>query len=112
MAATSEPNGSARVEVTETSSRGDGADLAVDGELAVVVAPRRDVHRVLPLAGQLDVRSALALETHVHNDYVSDGLDLAHLTGAEYGAPAVERAVGRDAGVADPRLRRFLPASL
>jgi len=30
------------------------------------------------------------LETHLHNDYVSGGLELARITGARYGLAAAE----------------------
>ncbi|GAB2756943.1 MBL fold metallo-hydrolase [Salinifilum aidingensis] len=81
-----------RVETIETSSLGDRSYLATDGERAVVVDPQRDVDRVLALAGQLGARIALVLETHIHNDYVSGGLDLARLTGADYGLAADDEA--------------------
>ncbi|GAB3551791.1 glyoxylase-like metal-dependent hydrolase (beta-lactamase superfamily II) [Actinopolyspora lacussalsi] len=80
------------VEVIATSSLGDRSYLATDGETAVVVDPQRDVDRVLALAGRLDVRIGLVLETHIHNDYVSGGLELARLTGAEYGVAAADEA--------------------
>uniref|UniRef100_UPI0030C74531 MBL fold metallo-hydrolase n=1 Tax=Saccharopolyspora rectivirgula TaxID=28042 RepID=UPI0030C74531 len=76
--------GGLAVEVIETSSLGDRSYLATDGEVAVVVDPQRDVDRVLAAAGRLGVRIALVLETHLHNDYVSGGLELSRLTGAEY----------------------------
>ncbi len=78
------------VEVIETSSLGDRSYLASDGEVAVVVDPQRDVDRVIAAAGRLGVRIALVLDTHVHNDYVSGGLELARLTGAEYGLAAAD----------------------
>ncbi|MFC7466822.1 hypothetical protein ACFQVA_03060 [Actinomadura keratinilytica] len=37
------------------------------------------------------MRIALVVETHVHNDYVSGGLELARVTGAEYLVPAAAR---------------------
>lgn len=82
--------GGLMVEVLETSSLGDRSYLASDGEVAVVVDPQRDVDRLLAVAGRLDVRIALVLDTHVHNDYVSGGLELARLTGAEYGLAAAD----------------------
>lgn len=82
----------ARVEVIETSSLGDRSYLASDGRRAVVVDPQRDVDRVVGLAGQLGVDIVLVLETHVHNDYVSGGLELAKLTGAEYALAAADEA--------------------
>jgi len=72
------------VEMIETSTLGDRSYLATDGEVAVVVDPQRDVDRVIALAGRLGVRISHVVETHVHNDYVSGGLELARLTGAVY----------------------------
>ena len=82
--------GGLAVEVIETSSLGDRSYLASDGEVAVVVDPQRDVDRVIVAAGRSGVRIALVLETHVHNDYVSGGLELARLTGADYGLAAAD----------------------
>ncbi|RCW40708.1 glyoxylase-like metal-dependent hydrolase (beta-lactamase superfamily II) [Halopolyspora algeriensis] len=82
--------GNLDVEVIETSSLGDRSYLATDGDVAVVVDPQRDVDRILATAGRLGVRVTLVLETHVHNDYVSGGLELARLTGAEYGLAAAD----------------------
>ncbi|MPY84697.1 MAG: MBL fold metallo-hydrolase [Actinophytocola sp.] len=76
------------VDVIETSSLGDRSYLAHDGEVAVVVDPQRDIDRVIAEAGRLGVRITLVVETHVHNDYVSGGLELARVTGAEYGIAA------------------------
>ncbi|WP_344127787.1 MBL fold metallo-hydrolase [Saccharopolyspora halophila] len=78
------------VEVIETTSLGDRSYLVSDGEVAVVIDPQRDVDRVIAVAGRLGVRIALVLDTHVHNDYVSGGLELARLTGAEYGLAAAD----------------------
>ncbi|MGA8116192.1 MAG: MBL fold metallo-hydrolase [Actinocatenispora sp.] len=94
------------VEVIETSSLGDRSYLAHDGEVAVVVDPQRDIDRVLALAGRLDVRIVWVLETHVHNDYVSGGLQLARLSGARYGIAAdddvpFDRVPLRDGDVLD-----------
>ena len=72
----------------ETSSLGDRSYLVHDGEVAVVVDPQRDIDRVLELAAEHGVRIAVVLETHVHNDYVSGGLELARTTGAAYVLPA------------------------
>lgn len=52
--------------------------------LAAVVDPRRDVDVYLEAARAADLRIALVLETHLHNDYVSGGRELAALTGATH----------------------------
>jgi len=84
--------GGLSVSTIATSSLGDRSYLAADGEVAVVVDPQRDVDRVIAEAGRLGVRIAAVLETHVHNDYVSGGLELARLTGAEYGVAEADHA--------------------
>ncbi|TLW93707.1 MBL fold metallo-hydrolase [Saccharomonospora piscinae] len=104
--------GGLAVEIVETSSLGDRSYVASDGELAVVVDPQRDVDRVLAAAGRLGSRVALVLETHVHNDYVSGGLELSRLTGAEYALSADDEVPFAHRGLSDgevvevsPRLR-------
>lgn len=100
------------VEVIETSSLGDRSYLASDGDVAVVIDPQRDVDRVLAVAGRLGVRISHVVETHVHNDYVSGGLELARLTGASYLLCSDDELEFDHTGVADgevvevsPRLR-------
>ncbi|MFI1194436.1 rhodanese-like domain-containing protein [Micromonospora sp. NPDC020750] len=73
-----------QVSVLATSSLGDRSYLATDGRVAVVVDPQRDIDRIVYLAGEKGVRITHVVETHIHNDYVSGGLQLARLTGAEY----------------------------
>ncbi len=77
-----------QIETIETSSLGDRSYLASDGEVAVVVDPQRDIDRVLYLVEKRGVRVTHVLETHIHNDYVTGGLDLAQRTGAAYVVPA------------------------
>jgi len=72
----------------ETSSLGDRSYLAHDGRTAVVIDPQRDIDRVLDLTERLGVGVTLVVETHVHNDYVTGGLELATRTGASYVVPA------------------------
>ena len=52
--------------------------------VAAVVDPRRDVDIYLAAARAADLRITHVLETHLHNDYVSGGRDLAALTGATH----------------------------
>lgn len=84
-----------QVSVIATSSLGDRSYLATDGQVAVVLDPQRDIDRVLALAGERGVRITHVAETHIHNDYVSGGLHLARLTGAEYLVAAADQ-VGFD----------------
>ncbi|MGW4295766.1 MBL fold metallo-hydrolase [Micromonospora chersina] len=83
------------VSVIATSSLGDRSYLASDGQVGVVVDPQRDIDRVLYLAGEKGVRITHVVETHVHNDYVSGGLELARITGARYLVAAADE-VGFD----------------
>lgn len=88
------------VSIIETSGLGDRSYLVSDGVVGVVVDPQRDIDRVLDLARNRGVRITHVLETHIHNDYVTGGLELARTTGAEYVVPAGDdvgyqrRAVG------------------
>ncbi|MET8833258.1 MBL fold metallo-hydrolase [Micromonospora sp. NPDC004540] len=75
---------SVEVSVIATSSLGDRSYLASDGQVAIVVDPQRDIDRILYLAGAKGVRITHVVETHIHNDYVSGGLELARITGARY----------------------------
>lgn len=52
--------------------------------LAAVVDPRRDVDAYLEAAREADLRISHVVETHLHNDYVSGGRELAALTGATH----------------------------
>ncbi|MCI2418873.1 MBL fold metallo-hydrolase [Saccharopolyspora sp. K220] len=78
------------IEVVETSSLGDRSYLVTDGAVAAVVDPQRDIDRLFAAAGRRDVRITHVLETHIHNDYLSGGLELCRLTGAEYGVAAAD----------------------
>jgi glyoxylase-like metal-dependent hydrolase (beta-lactamase superfamily II)/rhodanese-related sulfurtransferase len=81
--------------VVATSSLGDRSYLASDGTVAIVVDPQRDIDRIMYLAGARGVRITHVVETHLHNDYVSGGLELARLTGACY-LVAADDEVGFD----------------
>jgi glyoxylase-like metal-dependent hydrolase (beta-lactamase superfamily II) len=74
----------ASVVTIETPELGDRSYLISDGRAAVVVDPQRDIDRVLATAEEAGVRVALVAETHLHNDYVSGGRELAERTGAEH----------------------------
>lgn len=74
----------------ETPSLGDRSYLVHDGEVAFVVDPQRDIDRVLALLERQDVRLLHVFETHIHNDYVTGGLALSQLVGAEYHVNAAD----------------------
>src|SRR5262245_20788518 len=52
--------------------------------VAAVIDPRRDVDIYLDATRDAGLRITHVLETHLHNDYVSGGRDLAALTGATH----------------------------
>jgi hydroxyacylglutathione hydrolase len=52
--------------------------------VAAIVDPRRDVDVYLDAARAADLRITHVVETHLHNDYVSGGRELATLTGATH----------------------------
>ena len=68
----------------ETPSLGDRSYIAHDGSKAVVIDPQRDIDRVLPHVEGLGLDVTYVVETHVHNDYVTGGYELARRTGATY----------------------------
>ncbi|CAN5504643.1 hypothetical protein BH23ACT6_BH23ACT6_22830 [soil metagenome] len=70
--------------VIETSSLGDRSYLVHDGQVAVVIDPQRDIDRVQDAAAQAGVAITHVAETHIHNDYVTGGLELSAATGATY----------------------------
>ena len=94
------------IAIIETSSLGDRSYLVSYDGIAVVIDPQRDIDRVLALAAEKNATITHVLETHIHNDYVTGGLELARATGAEYVVPEGDpveferRAVG-DGDVVD-----------
>ena len=91
---------------------GDASYLVVSGEEAAVIDPQRDVRPYVAAAEARAARITRVFETHVHNDYVSGGLELAAL-GAEIVAPAgsglefehAEIADGEEIAVGGARVR-------
>ncbi|BBY26337.1 MULTISPECIES: MBL fold metallo-hydrolase [Mycobacteriaceae] len=76
------------VSIIETSGLGDRSYLITHGDTAVVIDPQRDIDRVLDLVADHGVQITHVLETHIHNDYLTGGLELARTTGAVYVVPA------------------------
>lgn len=72
------------IETIKTASLGDRSYLISDGEHAIVVDPQRDIDRITELLAERKLRLSHVVETHVHNDYVSGGLELARVAGAIY----------------------------
>ncbi|MEU9603979.1 MBL fold metallo-hydrolase [Streptomyces sp. NPDC048057] len=89
------------IDTVEVPGLGNRSYLAGGGRTAVVVDPPRDIDRVLEAAARRSVRITHVVETHVHNDYVTGGLELARVTGAAYLVPAGARVAYERTPVAD-----------
>ncbi|MFE4690606.1 rhodanese-like domain-containing protein [Streptomyces sp. NPDC056749] len=76
------------VDTIELEGLGNRSYLAGGEHSAVVVDPPRDVDQVLAVAARRGVRISHVVETHIHNDYVTGGPELARLTGAVHLVPA------------------------
>ncbi|WP_322817646.1 MBL fold metallo-hydrolase [Tepidiforma sp.] len=66
---------------------GDASYLVVSGGEAAVIDPQRDIRPFVKAAREHGAEIRYVVETHVHNDYLSGGRELAAL-GAEVIAPA------------------------
>ncbi|MFI1826659.1 rhodanese-like domain-containing protein [Streptomyces sp. NPDC020412] len=89
------------IDTVEVPGLGNRSYLAGGARTAVVVDPPRDVDHVLAAAARRSVRITHVVETHVHNDYVTGGLELARVTGADYLVPAGARVAYERTPVAD-----------
>ncbi|WP_209021857.1 MBL fold metallo-hydrolase [Nocardioides sp. 503] len=76
-----------RVRTLSTPELGNRSYVVDDGAVSIVIDPARDLDRLEPL---LDHDVSHVLETHVHNDYVSGGHELARRTGAAYAVNAAD----------------------
>ncbi|PZT71736.1 MULTISPECIES: MBL fold metallo-hydrolase [unclassified Streptomyces] len=76
------------IDTVELEGLGNRHYLAGGTETAVAVDPPRDFDQILVAAARRGVRITHVVETHIHNDYVTGGLDLARATGASYLVPA------------------------
>ncbi|NNC92137.1 MAG: MBL fold metallo-hydrolase [Acidimicrobiia bacterium] len=74
------------VDSVRTASLGDTTYLLRHEGSVIVIDPQRDIDRFLDVMDGATVTHVL--ETHVHNDYVSGGRDLARRTGADLVMPA------------------------
>lgn len=76
-----------------TASLGDSTYLLIDGDQAIVIDPQRDLGRFLAIIEERGAHVTHVLETHMHNDYISGGRDLARRTGADLVMPAASGAI-------------------
>lgn len=75
------------IAIIETSSLGDRSYLISHNGVGVVIDPQRDIDRIDTLASEKNATITHVLETHIHNDYVTGGLELSRAFGAEYVVP-------------------------
>lgn len=85
----------------ETTSLGDRSYLVTDGDVAAAIDPQRDIDRILAVANEHNVAITHVFETHVHNDYVTGGYELARSTDASYHLHADEEVDFDRVGLTD-----------
>lgn len=68
----------------DTPSLGDRSYLVHDGKTALIIDPQRDIDRVNDLLSIENVVLGAVAETHIHNDYISGGLQLSREHGVDY----------------------------
>ncbi|MGH2650897.1 MAG: MBL fold metallo-hydrolase, partial [Actinomycetota bacterium] len=71
-----------------TPGLGDTSYLLASGGQALIVDPQRDIKPVLAAARARDLHVIYAVETHLHNDYVSGAMELRAAIGAAIAGPA------------------------
>lgn len=76
------------ITTVRTPGLGDSTYVVVHDGQAIVVDPQRDIDRFLFILDQSNAELRFVVETHIHNDYVSGGRELAARTGAEIVLPA------------------------
>lgn len=91
------------ISTLSTPELGNRSYVVDDGALSVVIDPQRDLDRLEPL---LEHSPAYVLETHVHNDYVTGGVELARRTGATYGVNAADEVSFERLPVTDGQVLR------
>ncbi|WP_128374512.1 MBL fold metallo-hydrolase [Streptomyces cavernae] len=75
------------VDTIDVAGLGNRSYLVGGESTAVAVDPPRDLDRALAVAARRGVRISHVVETHIHNDYVTGGLELARVAGAAYLVP-------------------------
>lgn len=83
MTSTSSPH----VVVVDSTGLGDRSYVVHDGTYALAVDPQRDIDRVELVLAEHGLTLTHVAETHVHNDYVTGGYELAKKHGATYVVP-------------------------
>ncbi len=89
------------IDIIDTSGLGDRSYMVSQDGVAAVIDPQRDIDRVLSLAADRDVTITHVLETHIHNDYLTGGLELARTTGARYAVSAADEVAYERSAISD-----------
>ena len=76
------------IQAIRTPGLGDTTYLVTHETVAFIVDPQRDIDRFESEIAALGLDLRCVLETHIHNDYLSGGRQLASRTGAELVIPA------------------------
>ena len=79
---------SPNIETIRTEGLGDSTYVLIHDGWAIVVDPQRDIDRFEQVLDESGADLRMVIETHIHNDYVSGGLDLSRKTGSELLMPA------------------------
>ncbi len=95
----------------DASDLGNRSYLVTDGSAAIVVDPPRPSDGVVDLLRFHGLALELVVDTHLHNDHVSGGPELARATGATYAVSAGEQVCGAH-GIVDGDLFRIGSLSL
>ena len=83
----------------DASDLGNRSYLVTDGVVAVAIDPPRPCDRVIDLVRAHGLALDLVVDTHLHNDHVSGGPELARATGATYTVSADEHVDGAHGAV-------------
>jgi hydroxyacylglutathione hydrolase len=78
----------------DASDLGNQAYLVTDGVRAVAIDPPRPVGKVVDIVRPRGLQLEMVVDTHLHNDHVSGGPELAEATGAIYAVCADEHVRG------------------
>jgi glyoxylase-like metal-dependent hydrolase (beta-lactamase superfamily II)/rhodanese-related sulfurtransferase len=77
-----------QIEIVRTEGLGDSTYVLTHDGVAVVVDPQRDIDRFQDVLNDSGAGLRYVLETHLHNDYISGGRDLAKALDGELVLPS------------------------
>ena len=77
-----------KIDIVRTEGLGDSTYVVSHDGVALGVDPQRDIDRFQRVLNDSDSELRFVLETHLHNDYISGGRDLAKSLDAELVLPS------------------------